>query len=292
MLYYLFVGVSNQNLMPLLTMKLIDSSSKFGSFKAVGLPSGDTSSDTSFSKLTEWLGTCIMKHETCRPALEAGLPSRVLDVSGDAEKIRLYVSQNESSRYVCLSHCWGNEKPVCITTKDSLESNKRGIGYASLPKTFRDAVDIVRRLGLQYLWIDSMCIIQDDKEDWEQEAAKMASIYENAFLTIAAASSSGDADGCYHSSPRESSLHRYVLEGPNGSDISILVRKMITHFDTAGHNNLNIPELPLLHRAWVYQERLLSPRFVHFSPAEIVQLDSKRGVQIRIYLRPDVFEVW
>ncbi len=73
-----------------------------------------------------------------------------------------------------------------MTTRANIEQMKTKIVFESLPKTFQDVISIARRLGIQYVWIDSLCIIQTDLLDWELESAKMSDIYANAYLTIAA----------------------------------------------------------------------------------------------------------
>src|SRR4051794_22873221 len=86
---------------------------------------------------------------------------------------------------------------MATTTKATKSTRLKSIPLVKLPKSFREAVFITRRLGYLYLWIDSLCIVQDDKEDWQQESAKMADIYENAALTIAASDSADSHKGCF-----------------------------------------------------------------------------------------------
>jgi hypothetical protein len=115
-------------------------------------------------------------------------------------------SSNISEPYVCLSHCWGTSGHSDVTTTANLESKMLGIPIESLPQTFLDAIIIVQKIGLEYLWVDSLCIIQDDRDDWEKESAKMAGIYQGAFLTIAATASSSNRDGMFFTM-RESTHH-------------------------------------------------------------------------------------
>ncbi len=108
----------------------------------------------------------------------------------------LYETSEELGQYSTLSHCWG-DKQVITTTTMTLESRKRLISWNELSKTFQDAMMITQRLGLQHIWIDSLCIVQDDKLDWETESKKMATIYENSLLTIAAAKAMNGTEGCF-----------------------------------------------------------------------------------------------
>jgi hypothetical protein len=98
--------------------------------------------------------------------------------------------------YVTLSHCWG-DRHIVTTTKESLPRRKDGIEVSLLPKTFVDAIMITRKLKFRYLWIDSLCIIQDDEADWELESKEMAKIYKNSALTISASAAPNGEYGCF-----------------------------------------------------------------------------------------------
>jgi hypothetical protein len=144
----------------------------------------------------EWLRTCLDTHSQCASYEkivrdEISFPTRVLDVGGssDSEVLRLVHGAGLVGRYVALSHCWG-KNPVIKATKASLDSFLKCIDPGSLTRTFRDAVMITRRLRVRYLWIDSLCIVQDDNEDWEREAAKMAQVYSQSLVTLAASAAS------------------------------------------------------------------------------------------------------
>ena len=101
--------------------------------------------------------------------------------------------------YIALSHCWG-KAPIVRTTKDTLSRRRQGIDTSLLPPAFQDAILIARRLEVRYLWIDSLCIIQDDELDWQTESAKMSTIYQNALLTISAGLS-GHGGDCFTKTP-------------------------------------------------------------------------------------------
>jgi hypothetical protein len=87
--------------------------------------------------------------------------------------------RNQKAQYRTLSHSWGGHHPI-VTTTSSLLKHQQGIQFNALPKTYQDAILITRKLGHQYIWIDSLCILQDSKFDWENEGAKMAEVYQNA----------------------------------------------------------------------------------------------------------------
>ena len=110
--------------------------------------------------------------------------------------VRLYETQRELAHYTTLSHCWG-KKRIVTTTKATLGQRKLEVQWPRLSRTFQDAINITRALGIRYIWIDSLCIIQDDKEDWERESAKMAEIYSCSYLNLAATGSADGDGGCF-----------------------------------------------------------------------------------------------
>ena len=109
--------------------------------------------------------------------------------------IKLVEGKGKRGWYLELSHCWGLQQHI-TTTKTSPAQHSIGIPQKDLPKTSQDAVDLDRSLEVQYLWIDSLCIVQDDQTEWEVESANMANIYSRAFLVLSATASSNSAAGC------------------------------------------------------------------------------------------------
>lgn len=141
-----------------------------------------------FEMISTWIKDCQDNHSACKSTTSCGtLPTRVIDVGSPDGRTepRLYETSGEPGDYIALSHCWGGAQPL-RTTKETICSLKTCIPWAELPNTFQDAIKVTRGLGIRYLWIDSLCIIQDDAQDWEREAANMAVIFEAAYLTIAA----------------------------------------------------------------------------------------------------------
>lgn len=108
-----------------------------------------------------WLRGCVQDHVECRSRQEFKLPRRVIDVHGKSP--HLFIPPPESTgKWVALSHCWG-EGNTYKTTRETLEALQHGLDWESLPQTYRDAIMVTRALGYQYLWIDSLCIVQDDE---------------------------------------------------------------------------------------------------------------------------------
>lgn len=181
------------------------------------------------------------------------LPTRLLDVdSGEGSQVKLVETNGKCDWYVALSHCWG--------TNDGLRQEllhiqqheiRNGVHPETLPQTFRDSVHFTRRIGVRYLWIDSFCIIQDSDADWEEQAPKMASVYQGALCTISAAASRDSHGGLYNSEQPKSYVHF-----EHGD------RRLVAYCNV---DYRAIEKSALNTRGWVLQEWILSPRLVHFT---------------------------
>jgi hypothetical protein len=163
----------------------------------------DSASELSFRRIINWVTSCEMGHPCARSMTP--LPTRVLDVGLQSQYVKLVETVDKPGIYTTLSHCWGNSD-VITTTRKTINARKEGIALRDLPQTFLDAILITRRLHIKYLWIDSLCIIQDSSFDWERESQRMAGVYANSFLTIAASSSTDSFGGCFPSWSSRSSL--------------------------------------------------------------------------------------
>ncbi|KAL8950208.1 MAG: hypothetical protein Q9222_003737 [Ikaeria aurantiellina] len=232
--------------------------------------SKSTASEPSFEQARRWMRECSESHGKCRKyhptTNHAEPPTRLVDVgSGDGSvDCRLFSSgtKAETLPYLALSHRWGGAD-VFKLTKANLESMRTRITMEWLPRTFRDAIHITRQLGFRYLWIDSLCIIQDDPEDWKREASKMAEVYSNCVLTIAALWGNDSHAGCFvERNPLETQDCRIAVV----QDQAIYVRSS----DSRQGKSLGlVKDKPLLGRKWVLQERLLSPRTLYYGPWEL-----------------------
>jgi hypothetical protein len=233
--------------------------------------SGDTASAMSFERTHKWLNECENTHQHCGTGRNVQLPKRVIDLQplDDCPRghgVKLVETEGMTSTYACLSHCWGKDPMPVRTTMETLKEHTRFIPWDSLPKTFQDAAVIARRLEIRYLWIDSLCIVQDSATDWQVESSKMADIYQNALITIAATSSFDFRGGCFTTNSSSDLCLR--IEGDVGADALVAVRNCKGEGSMAelgSSRNL----FPLFERAWVYQERMLSRRVLYCTRAEL-----------------------
>jgi hypothetical protein len=138
------------------------------------------------------------------------------------------------------------------------------IPWNRLTKTFQDAIDICRRLGIFFLWVDSLCIIQDNEEDWKEQAARMADIFENAFITIAATKAGDSSSGCY--SQTEPEFLASLIPGYR----DVYIRQQPPEYPTHWAELDGSMAWPLLNRGWIYQEMRLSSRVLHFCSQEVM----------------------
>ncbi|KIM94607.1 hypothetical protein OIDMADRAFT_72987, partial [Oidiodendron maius Zn] len=195
-------------------------------------------------------------HSHCSISSPTLLPTRVIDVGDRNNPPFLFEPGELVAPYIALSHCWG-KNPIVRTTTGTLAQRKQGIEMSLLPSDFRDAIVIARRLDVRYLWIDSLCIIQDDQLDWQTESAKMCTIYQDALLTISAGLS-GHGGGSFFSIPHTT------------SGIFVRERRALQHYQFSSDFLIPLPSNHIARRAWVFQERLLSTRVLNFTRSEIV----------------------
>lgn len=212
--------------------------------------------------VSKWLETCS-SHKQCQNLISQSLiPKRLIYLCSDSQKLQLRVSEDipSRSRYATLSHCWGTL--IFETLKmDNLEQLKLEIPQKSLSKSFQDAITVTRKLGLEYIWIDSLCIVQDSVDDWQEQSALMGSIYSASSCNISATDANDGSEGLFL---QRSSFSPLLVETTfNGLKGTFNV-----------HQNYlwdrRIPNSVLCKRGWVYQERALSARNLHFCKDQVI----------------------
>jgi hypothetical protein len=235
--------------------------------------SGNTDSNSSFNRALQWLDECTSTHDVCNASSgDQPMPRRLIDITTD--KPKLIEDHGLVGRYVCLSHCWGGHQPLRTITA-TIQQHIIGIPWDAIPRTFQDAIQITKRLHINYIWIDSLCIVQDDADDWAAQAAQMANIYSNAYLTIAATCAPNSTHGLFSQTPAIYLPETIHLKKSDGSSHPLQVRHsskfhMLESYQEGSGLPWSSSTWLLLSRAWVFQERLLSPRLLHFSFSELI----------------------
>lgn len=217
-------------------------------------------------QIRRWLDTCRSKHDRCnnwcsRLGTKGRRPTRVLELSDNAVRLRCNLQAIDSFEYLALSHMWGtNPSQQLRLTASTLQEFEKIIPLELLPSIFAEAIQITRHLGFRYLWIDSLCIIQDSKHDWTAEANLMSAVYNNAVCTIAvlfppqvAFSSTQFRDDPRHLTP-------CIIRQPIRVEAGICVFP----YEFLKSSALTQKDWSLSSRAWTLQEHILSPRTIFY----------------------------
>ncbi|GAB7349461.1 hypothetical protein MBLNU459_g0175t2 [Dothideomycetes sp. NU459] len=239
------------------------------------LDNQSTGSAAAFHLAKFWMNECLNNHKECRASSRQPgfLPTRLVDVApqGGDQTIRLVEtaslkSAGSGNQYAALSHCWGS-KAIIVTDSSNLDAHRQSIPKLELSKTFREAIYTTRKLGLRYIWIDSLCIVQDSHDDWLHESSQMSKIYQEAQVTIAAAHAQNGLVGCFYKRDGVSSVpFELAIPTPSVSPNASLHLLFEPYPDIRYVGT----DHPLLYsRAWVFQEQVLSPRMLIFDGAAI-----------------------
>ncbi|KAK8850892.1 hypothetical protein PGQ11_013371 [Apiospora arundinis] len=222
-----------------------------------------------------WFNRCMQdadrRHGLCNRRDEEYLPTRLLDVRYALEegKVRLLCPAEQpglfeaSRRYASLSHCWGSwgaeENPVLLST-NLADRKLAGLPWGALPKTFQDAFKIASWLELEWLWIDSLCIVQDSKSDWQNEASAMDRVYMNAEVNISADAGEDSRAGCFAKREDTDITPLEFTSAQTQHAWVVMTQNLFSWMKSATS----------LSRAWIHRERQLARRILHFTEKELV----------------------
>jgi hypothetical protein len=247
-------------------------------------PQREVTSHQGISMMRNWLQECVDEHNmTCKSESprHTELPSRLINVGNENSDLQviapyfedvkaIIASPEQILRYAALSYCWGQHQTTFKTSTSNIDSLKiHSFWPRPIPMTIEDAITMTKALGLRYLWIDALCIIQDDQKDFDTEIIRMASIYRNSYVTIVAANASSSTDGFIY--------HRFM------NDLHPIFFRPKLPPSVQGMLYLKMPEDRLLQRQsepektwemiensvwnsrdWTFQERHLSNRCLYF----------------------------
>jgi hypothetical protein len=237
----------------------------------------DQASTTDFTNMLSFArelnDNCHRSH-SCDGLASTFMPTRLVEVQvKDGKYVTKLVEQIPSQKYIALSHCWGKNMKESATTKIStLRENMNNIPWGNLTQTFRDAIAVTESLGYKYIWIDSLCIIQDRKVDWKVESTHMGSVYENCDLMLSADAAPGGSTGLFRSAQISSKPWMSQIRG-SIPDIKIAYTKIHRTFGQMIQMFATPDEwahlCPLDTRAWCFQESRLAPRILHLGIDEL-----------------------
>ncbi|KAI3327281.1 HET-domain-containing protein [Xylariaceae sp. AK1471] len=226
--------------------------------------SPSTGNDHTWRIIQGWLDRCLHTHHACNEKAPSGyIPSRLVELNHTASEPTFRVVERhqigQRIQYLTLSHHWGS-KPSdshLKLTQSTYQLLSKEQPVSNLLKTFRDTVTVAARLGLRYLWIDSLCIFQDSESDWRAESSVMAEVYGNAYLSIAALGAENDDGGLFFSrdpAKVKTTVFNFGVDGPETT------QPYRFRLEKGWSWRLSFDREPLTKRGWVMQERLLAPR--------------------------------
>lgn len=224
------------------------------------------------------LNTCSQEHKECNQD-SPFLPTRVLDLGSSTTVQHVKIFEPPSGtpgKYIALSYCWGDGGGL-KALGSNLSKLLQVVDEDELPATIRDAIELARYLEVQYLWVDALCIIQDDTQDWVNESAQMSTVYAQAFLTIAASSVDSSRFSFLHQIRRNtealfpvhqdktSSQHQRGADDDSATMVGVRRTPISGFHQDPGRGIVD----PSMCRAWTLQESMLSTRVVSFSTDEL-----------------------
>ncbi|KAI1376827.1 HET-domain-containing protein [Hypoxylon crocopeplum] len=259
--------------------------------------SNDPLSPPSITRLNALIAKSLL--EVPEPLGNTYYPTRLLDVGSSAcPTLRLIISAEHPAlgkgeansvgeRYAALSYCWGPKDEAdkqLTTTLSTIQNHISQIEFSNLPQTVADAVQVCRTLGIRYLWVDALCIVQNDKDDWAREAFEMANVYANSFITLCILQGSSCTSGFLE---RPHSPETLRINFRSNLDPSISGKLYLRMLHPPGENlkdsrfssmrgltgdgsdepaKLDLGNAAWSNRGWTFQEAQLSPRKLFYGP--------------------------
>lgn len=201
------------------------------------------------------------------------MPKRLIHINNAHHATLVEVtdgSKHANAIYAALSYCWGGDQKFKTERSNLPLMMGNGFLIADLPIVLRETIGLCRKLGLLYLWIDALCIVQDDEADWAEELARMGPIYQNAHLTIAAASS-GSVDTAYLDNRLDQSRQpvEFVVPPARPGRLPMTVSARLCPISWHFREVEPSQEIPWRRRGWTLQEEILSRRLVVFGSEEM-----------------------
>ncbi|KAF7519651.1 hypothetical protein G7054_g13012 [Neopestalotiopsis clavispora] len=208
---------------------------------------------------------CLNNHKQCSENTHVELPTFLVDVGLCHNKDHVRLVRNGDTckgNYLAMSYCWGGPQRVMLTTK-TLRPFQDKLTTSSLPEAIKDAIYVTRELGHRYLWIDALCIIQNDDRFKQVELLKMNRIYQNAFLTIQPTWSATVEEGFLDGRITTPFVKMALRHDIDGTQVYVYARPVMPAWGNATQG-------PTVRRAWIFQETALSTRLVAYSSHQVI----------------------
>lgn len=242
----------------------------------------DADSTASLDVIKQWIDHCQMTHDHALPG-HYRRPSRLIKLSKSEEHKAQICSPRILVKFAALSYRWGSDANSA-TLKTNVKERYKKLVTSDFPQTLQDAVRVTRGLGLEYLWIDRICIVQDDDDDWAREASIMADVYETAYVVVSATATEDCRDGFLRKSSKPPIILKYTQ--PGQGTFEVRARQIKGHNCDGKTPNI---DYALDSRGWCMQERYLARRIIHFLPTEIVfQCDIERQCECGAASKEDI----
>jgi hypothetical protein len=219
-----------------------------------------------FEILRQWLHDCDFNHPRCDrdpdvhgPA-QTELPTRLVEIGAQSSSTIRVVHPKEAVQYAAVSYRWGNVSQYLNyqTTRETIAEKEKGIALASLPALLQNAIEVAREIGMRYIWIDALCIVQGPGGDYETEAERMETVFSGAYCVLAASRAADVSAEFLIERPR-----REAVVVPIPGSPSIFIAEDIDNFQR------DVIDGALNQRGWVLQERALARRTIYFAESQI-----------------------
>ncbi|KAL1601512.1 hypothetical protein SLS60_006427 [Paraconiothyrium brasiliense] len=227
-----------------------------------------TFSEEAQQTIKSWINECDSNHPNCAGRADRGfIPTRLLDLNQHEDRVVLVDSRatNIRNQYTTLSYCWGRSRNLTLLAENIDQFMHEGVAISSLALTIQDAIKATRMLGVQYIWVDALCILQGSAGDFQFEVSLMLQVYRSSFVNLAASDSTDARDGIFRDRDGKRLFDAECQGRPNskifGNGIWRIVPRALWEEQ--------ILQAQLNTRGWVFQERLLSPRIIHFSRNQV-----------------------
>lgn len=235
--------------------------------------SSSTPTEEAWSCARTWIDRCSTSHNRCSaPRDKTWHPRRLLDLRDASHKVWLIETQNRgvTGAYATLSHRWPPDfQTTLILRPETYDLLCEGIPIVRLPQTVQDSITCCKNLSIRYLWVDCMCIIQNPKKpvDWQEQASAMDKVYTHSHVNLSALNADNTESSMFQ--PRDALSFNGMVTASIAQKLGLSKSPRRYRVINADMWNQNVTRSHISKRAWILQERILSPRTLHFGLGQL-----------------------